>query len=59
LFTSKASNNECSELFQWVKLIETLREENILVQKTYIDIIAEVVVDPEDQGIIIYQNKCR
>jgi hypothetical protein len=31
-----------------VKLIETLREENILVQKTYIDIIAEVVVDPED-----------
>jgi hypothetical protein len=42
-----------------VKLIETLREENILVQKNYIDIIAEVVVDPEDQGIVIYQNKCR
>jgi hypothetical protein len=30
-----------------------------MVQKTYIDIIAEVVVDPLDRGIITYQNKCK
>jgi len=31
----------------------------VLIQKTYIDIIAEVVVDPNDVGIIPYQNKCK
>lgn len=59
IFKTKSSRNDCSELFQWVKLIETLREENIVVQKTYIDIIAEVVIDPLDRGIVPYQNKCR
>ena len=61
MFTTKISNknNDCNELFQWAKLIENVNNSNILVQKTYIDIIAEVVVDPTDRGIIPYQNKCK
>lgn len=42
-----------------MKLIEPVREDTILIQKTYIDIISEVVVDPDDKGIISYQNKCK
>lgn len=29
------------------------------IQKKYIDIIAEVVVDPNDTGIYLYQNKIK
>lgn len=58
-FTTKASKNDCIELLLWGKLIETISENNIKVQTTYINVIAQVLIDPNDRGIIPYQNKCR
>ena len=42
-----------------MNLIEPVSEKTVKIQKTYIDIIAEVVVDPQDKGILPYQNKCK
>jgi hypothetical protein len=47
------------EIFKWTNLIEPLNKEPAHIQKKYIDIIAEVVVDTDDIGILSYQNKIK
>lgn len=51
-------NYKGEELFQWVKLLEKPREDNIKTLNIYISIVAEVVIDPSDRGIQPYQIKC-
>jgi len=50
---------EADDIINWTNLIEPLTKDSVNIQKKYVDIIAEVVVDPNDFGISSYQSKIK
>jgi hypothetical protein len=52
------SYTEGEELFQWIKLVDYPSTTNLPTQIKYLQILAEVMVDPSDNGITNYQNRC-
>lgn len=52
------SYSEGEELFQWIKLVDYPSINNLPTQTKYLQILAEVMVDPSDNGIVNYQNRC-
>ena len=58
LLTAKIPKEEL--VFEWTRLVDFILETGQLdVQRKYIDIVAEVAIDPKDVGIPAYQNKIR
>jgi len=57
---TKALTEEDDIIFSWTNHIQPVKNiKEVQIQKVYLDILSEIIVDPKDEGIYFYQIKIK